>query len=246
MRQIPININDPPKILKLRDQEVLDYIKCPNYFYLKYMSKIPLDNFETYKSLVDQVITAYMYNLMNGKVMSYKAMKKMWDNLADENPTILTDKKVLDGFGLINQVDRYCYDNKVIIADIDSPYQINFKGNIILTGKIGIIRYNGDKLELFIVDTSQKQPDPFLLDMSLKYTMQLYGIKETSGYQLDGIHVYHVKSGREFYSMRSQKDFDRLKSLMENVGFAIRNEVFYPREDYLCSTCKFKVYCGYT
>ncbi len=208
MRQTPININNPPKVLMLRDEEVLDYIKCPNYFYLKYMSKIPLDNTPTYRDLIDQVINTYMYNLMDGKVMSYKMIKNMWDKLANKYPTVLTDKKVLDGFSLINQVDRYCYNNKVIIADVDSTYQINFKNNIILRGKIGIIRYNGDKLELFVIDTSQKQPDTFLLDMSLKYTMIMYGIKETSEYPLDGIHIYHVKSGREFYSSRTQKDFD--------------------------------------
>lgn len=240
-----ININNPPRLLKLTDEALTDYIKCPNYFYFKYISKIPVNQNPTYHELVQRVIDAYMSKLMDGKVMTSRQFKKMWDDLVEEYPTVITEKKILDGFGMINQIDRYCRQNQVIIADINSPYQINFKPNIILSGKIGTIRYNKTSLELFVTETSQKLPDDFLLNMSLRLTLQAYAIEKTTDCKIDGIHIYHIKSGKELYTRRSQRDYERLERVIKDIGFSIRNELFYPREDYTCPQCKFKNYCGY-
>lgn len=245
MKKDFININNPPRLLKLTDEALMDYIRCPNYFYFKHISKIPVNKTPTFHELVQQVIDAYMAKLMDGKIMTTRQFKKMWDDFAEEYPMIITEKRTLDGFGMINQIDRYCRQNQVIIADINSPYQVNFKNNISLTGKIGIIRYNKTNLELFITETSQKLPDDFLLNMSMKLTLQMYAVSKTTDCQLDGIHVYHIKSGKELYSRRSAKDFEKLEKIIGDVGFAIRNELYYPREDYTCPQCKFKNYCGY-
>lgn len=245
MRKDFININNPPRLLQLTDEALMDYIRCPNYFYFKYISKIPVNKIPTFHELVQRVIDAYMFKLMEGKIMTSKQFKKMWDDFAEEYPMIISEKRILDGFGMINQIDRYCRQNQVIIADINSPYQINFKNNISLTGKIGIIRYNKTNLELFITETSQKLPDDFLLNMSTRLTLQMYAISKTTDCQLDGIHVYHIKTGKELYSRRSAKDFEKLERIVGDIGFAIRNEIYYPREDYTCPQCKFKNYCGY-
>lgn len=240
------NINDAPlALLKLTDSQIIDYIRCPNYFYFKYVSQIPIDSQPTFHELIARVINAYMARLMDGNIMTMRQAKKMWDDLAEEYPLVLTDKKVLDGFGYINQIDRYCRQNKVIIADVDSEYQVNFKDNVIVTGKTGIIRYNNNKLELFIPETSQKIPDDFLLNMSVKLSLKTYAIEKTSDCTLSGIHVYHIKTGKELFSTRGKRDSQRIEDLIKNISFSIRNEIFYPREDYLCSQCKFKIYCGY-
>lgn len=245
MRKDFVNINNPPRLLKLTDEALMDYIRCPNYFYFKHISKIPINQTPTFHELVQRVIDAYMSKLMDGKIMTTRQFKKMWDDLVEEYPMVIPEKKILDGFGMINQIDRYCRQNQVIIADINSPYQVNFKNNISLTGKIGIIRYNKTNLELFITETSQKLPDDFLLNMSMKLTLQMYAVSKTTDCQLDGIHVYHIKTGKELYSRRSSKDFEKLEKIIGDVGFAIRNELYYPREDYTCPQCKFKNYCGY-
>lgn len=241
------NINDPPlPVLKLTDEQLVDYIRCPNYFYFKYISQIPVTDQPTFHELVNKVIDAYMSKLMDGKIMTMGQAKRMWDKLAEEYPLVLTDKRVLDGFGYINQIDRYARQNKIIIADVNSEYQVNFKDNVIITGKTGIIRYNNNKLELFVAETSQKVPDEFLLNMSVMLSLRAYAIEKTSDCSLAGVHVYHIKTGKELYTTRGKRDLDRVESLVKNVSFSIRNEIYYPREDYLCSQCKFKIYCGYS
>ena len=174
--------------------------------------------------------------------------KRKWDKLAEEYPRTLTPKKIIEGVGIFTQVDNYCRSNRILIADMNSEYQMNFKNNIIVTGKIGALRYFDDNnLELFIIETSQKIPDKILVDMSLRYTMQLYAINKLTNNKLkiNGLRIYHAKSGTEITSYRTQKDFVRLEKSIEAIGKAVRNEIFYPHEDYMCAQCKYKNYCGY-
>lgn len=243
------NINDKPLVpIIFNMEEVEDYIKCPNYFYMKYLTKIPTINNPTFKKLVQTIIDAYLARLLNGKILSMLEAKRKWDKLAEQYPEVLTPKKIIEGIGIFNKFNDYCHANRVIIADMNSEYQMNFKDNIVVKGKIGALRYyDKDNLELFIVETSQKIPDKTLIDMSLRYTMQLYAINKLTGsrVKVNGLRIYHVKSGKEITSYRTQKDFIRLEKTIEAVAKAVRNKIFYPHEDYLCHQCSYKNYCGY-
>jgi hypothetical protein len=233
-------------VLKISDQQLIDYIKCPNYFYCKYYSKIPIRDNETFHSLLQKVISSYMLKLFEGKILTMDKAKKIWDKLVEENPDIfINDKKILDGIGYINALDNYCRTNRLMVLDTGVDYQLNFKNNLILSGKIGTIRYDNNKCELFVVETSQKQPEQILLSMSMKYTLQIYALhKLQKDLKINGIRIWHVKSGKEFFTYRTQKDFDRLEKIVSNVNKAIRNEIFYAREDYTCINCKYKNFCG--
>lgn len=225
----------------------MDYIHCPNYFYIKYLSRIPIPEEPTMGELVKQTINCYFAKLMEGKLPSIAKAKKVWDKHCLDYSNIMTDKKVLEGFGLINLFDKYCYNNRLIIADFNSPYEIEFSCGVKLKGNFGAIRLNNDRLEFFAVETSQSKPNQQLLDMSLRYTLQCYAMAKLSGQHenLNCIRVLHLKSGEEFTTYRTQKDFDRLEKTVANIGSCIRGEIFYPREDYTCPQCRAKNYCGY-
>mgnify|MGYP000709550451 CR=1 FL=1 len=48
--------------------------------------------------------------------------------------------------------------------------------------------------ELFEIETSQKAPDQTLLNMSLKYTMQIYALRELSiAHPITNVRVLHLK-----------------------------------------------------
>jgi len=240
------NINNPKPLLVISDDKLMDYIKCPDFFYWKYLSKIPFKTKPSFSDLIKQVIDTYMVRLLNGKILTIQEAKRQWDKIIDNEGSRLNEKQILDGLGIINQLDRYCRNNKLIVADINSPYQLNFTENVAVTGKIGTIRYNNDKLELFVVETSRNLPNQIILDMSLKYTLQAYAIsKLANNYNLNGIRIYHIKSGSEFTTYRTQKDFDRLEKTVKNISKAIRENIFYPREDFTCYQCCYKNYCGY-
>jgi CRISPR/Cas system-associated exonuclease Cas4 (RecB family) len=235
-------------IIRLTQEAVQDYIKCPNFFKMKYATKLPSKDDLSYHDLLQNVINAYLAHLMDGKVMTMDKVKNKWDKLVDEHK--VSDRKILDGIGYFNVIHNYCKTNKVIIADMNTPYEITFKDNIIINGNIGTIRYNNNKFELFVIETSQKTPEQILLDMSLKYTFQIYALNDMKkndkiDFKISGVRIFHVKSGHEFTTYRTKKDFDRLEKTINAIGKAIRNDIFYPREDHMCPVCNFKNYCGY-
>ena len=242
MRQI--NINDP--ILRISDEELFCYIKCPNLFYLKYLSRIPIPPQPTFGELVRSVIDGYFAKLLEQKLPTIDKAKKDWDKICEDYPKTISDKKVLEGFGLINLFDKYCFDNKLIVADFNTPYEIPVGGNVIITGNIGAIRIVGSKLELFSVETSQAVPNQNLLNMSLKHTLQCYAANKLyPKYDLNSVRILHLKSGQEFTTYRSKIQYDRLEKTIQNVSRAIREEIFFPREDFTCAQCRVKNYCGY-
>lgn len=238
------NINQP--VLRITDKQLFDYIFCPNFFYFKYLSHIPNKKKKTTGEMVKEIINYYFAKLMQHKLPSIDTLKKKWDDLCNENAENMNNKTVLEGFGLINLFDKYCKNTKLIVADFDSEYQLNFSSNIILTGNLGAIRLVNKTLELFVVETSQKTPDQRLLDMSLKYTLAcLAAEKIYKGYELNYVNILHLKSGKEFKTYRNKTQKDRLEKSVINIAKSIREEIFFPRENYQCVQCTYKNFCGY-
>ena len=238
------NINEP--VIKISDQQLMDYMRCANLFYFKYFSKIPEPSDKKMGELVKQVINGYYSSLLDHKLPSIDAAKRKWDRPCEENPRTMKDKKILEGFGLINLFHKFCYDRKLLIADFNTPYEITIPGNIILTGSIGAIRVVNNSIELFNVETSQVAPDLNLLNMSIAYTLQCYAANRIyKSHSLNYVNVLHLKSGQELRTYRNKTQYDRLEKIITNVATAIKNEIFYPREDYTCSQCRYKNYCGY-
>ena len=241
----PVNINEP--VLRLTENQLLDYIKCPNLFYFKYRTKIPIAEKKTMGELVRETINFYYTKLLEGRAPNIESIKRKWDSLCEAHKENISTRQILEGYGLLKLFDRFCREKKLIVADFSSSYEIVFPGNILLSGNIGTIRLFDKKLELFMVDTSQKQPDGKLLDMSLKNTLRCYAAGKTfSGYELSYINVLHLKSLKEQRTYRSPIQYARLEKAVENIGRAIREDIYYPRENFECARCPYKNFCGYT
>lgn len=240
-----VNINEP--VLRLTETELLDYIRCPNLFYFKYRTKIPVIEKKSLGKIVREAIDFYYMKLLEGRAPTMETIKRKWDSLCDAEGNNITGKQILEGYGLLKLFDRYCREKKLIVADFLSSYEIAFPGNIILTGGIGTIRLIDKKLELFVVETGTKQPDQKLLNMSIRNTLRCLAAARTfKGYDLSYINVLHLKTLTEYRTYRSSIQYVRFEKAVQNIGNAIREEIYYPRESFECAKCPYKNFCGYT
>ena len=103
-----VNINEP--VLHLTEDELLDYIKCPNLFYFKYRTKIPSVEKKTLGKLVREVINYYYMKLLDGRAPNIESIKRKWDSLCDADKDALSDRQILEGYGLLKLFDKYCMD----------------------------------------------------------------------------------------------------------------------------------------
>ena len=240
-----VNINEP--VLRLTENELLDYIKCPNLFYFKYRTKIPLVEKKTVGTLVREAINYYYMKLLDGRAPNMESIKRKWDSICDAGKNELSGRQILEGYGLLKLFDKYCREKKLIVADFSSSYEIVFPGNIIVTGSIGAITLIGKKLELFVVETGSRHPDQRLLDMSIRNTLRcLAALRTFKGYELNCINVLHLKSLTEYRTYRSSIQYRRLEKAVQNIGRAIREEIYYPHESFECARCPYKNFCGYS
>ena len=238
---------DKDKLLvELTVEQFLDYMKCPNNFYIRHIKNIrPHTKKDIYHILKD-IREHLMYSVMNGRVSGFKKLEDMYDDLVVENSTKLDADMVSQGRSYIYKMYNWCKDNQLTIADIGTSFELPFPdGNVILKGKFDIIRYNNNQLELLVIDPLRKKPSENRIKTSLEYTIQAYAMKRlVKKYELSGIRIVYLKGSEEYVSYRTKADFLKLELTVKNVAEAIRQHIFYPREGWECDLCPSKIYCG--
>lgn len=228
--------------MKMTEQELFDYMRCPAYYDMKNIRMIPLQEEKTSKELLDTVGKYFFVNLFSGRFVSTSEMKKKWDVLCQQNEDTMTIKKTMEGMGLLMKFYNWAEREKLVVLDIGSRYTLNV-GDVEVSGDTGVIVSDGQGgQELIIVDFGSRAQDQTIVDMKLKYTMQAYAFQKLNNKLLRGIRVHNVKYDKVIHTDRSHDDFARLETAINGVGRSLEEKIFYPTEG-MCITCPGKVFC---
>jgi CRISPR/Cas system-associated exonuclease Cas4 (RecB family) len=94
-------------------------------------------------------------------------------------------------------------------------------------------------------NTDKKSPekDSFILHRHPQFTIYSYAFRKVFGELEKSILYYHLRSGRVFKTHRSEKDYDYLKRLLDEVAEGIEKEVFVPFYGFHCNFCDYKTAC---
>ena len=237
-----------PKLIEITTQQLEDYIKCPNLFYIRHVNGILSKTHVTIRSIAEKHKDHMLYSLMDGKIPDIDKVLLEFNKDCIENKYPATHRDVQKASNQLVILFNWLIANRVQIADIGTPFQLTFpEVNVILKGAFGAIRHNNKRLELLGIDFAAKDPDQDLVDMSIRYTVQAYAVhKLIQDYELSCIHIIGVRFNRvqELQSYRSEIDYARVEKTVQNVARAIRSSIFYPRESYECTYCPVKAYCS--
>ena len=231
-------------MVKISDKQLFEYMQCPAMFEMKYIKKIPEDKKELALSeILDKAAKYFLINLLNKRIVSNIEIKKKWDSLCQEYN--LDAKKTMQGLDMLFKLLNFAQRHKLVVLDMETEYQLNFN-HIELRGNLGtIIAAPKDKFELLITSFSSKNLDKDLIDMKLKYTLDILAFKTIHGRTLQGVKIHHIKTDKDIFTCRNEGDIKRLQTTINNVGLAIKNKIYYPRESFMCSSCNYKNYCRY-
>ena len=236
------------KVLEITTDQLVDYIQCPNRFYLRYINCIKPKTHISVKSILLSARDKLLYQILDGKYPDGNKFVNDFVKECQDNNFLSTNRGVLHGMRKLMVFHQWCVRNQLLLADMGTEFELPFpKDNAILKGNFGIIRYVDKQLELLGVDFTDRDPDQSLLDISLRYTLQSYAVKKlVPKYELSCIRVLAVRQDRlkEFQTFRSPLDFERLEDTVSNVIKAIRNGIYYPRETFECGQCPVKIYCS--
>jgi hypothetical protein len=230
--------------MKITEQQMFDYMFCPAKFEMRYIRRIDIPEPVTMQRLLNKIAKYFYLNLFNGKVCTMNEVKNKWDSICVTYPEFIDQKKAILGWGLIINLLKWASGNQISILDVDTQYHI-VRDGIELVGCMEPILLFDNKTELLVNHFGDKYPDKTEIDMKLKYTLDCLAFKSTYNKELNGIHIRAVKLDKDIYTTRTEPDFRRLETTIKNVGKAIKNEIFYPRENNLCSVCNAREYCKY-
>ncbi len=220
----------------IKERDFFEYIKCPlRYEFSK--NGLNLGSDKTFKKIVYSVINHYYAARTNGMKADANTIKRKWDSVCSQNQDIINPKKVLEGWGMLYRTYEYIENNNIRFMDINVPYTLEIPGTkLCITGQLDPIIDKGDHIEIFITCFDKVIPDRLTIDSLLKHTIHAYAIKKM--FNKDVVINYYVPAqGKCVQTLRANKDFKRLESIVENVGKAINSNIIYPRETFLCSQC---------
>lgn len=230
--------------MQITEQEFFDYLKCPAYYHMKYLSKVNLDEQATMPQLLNKVAKYFYFKVLDNKVPSLNELKGKWDSLCVKHPDVVTRQKSIEGLGLIQKMTQWAQQEKIIILDAEARYSFHV-GDHEFVGSLSTIMPHEKKqgrYEVLLTDFSNRAPDPNIINMKLKYTLEHYGFFCAYDQMPERVRIRNIKNAKDFYTGRSEEDYKRLRTAIKSVGDSIDQKLFYPRE-LTCGGCSAKEYC---
>ena len=230
--------------MSITEQQLFDYMFCPVKYYLKYKSKIVVQEEVTINKLLTQ-ITKYFYNsVANGKLPTLKQMQTKLDSLCEANKETITPKKSIEMWGQVYNFYNWACDNQIAVIDTDTKYVITLGEHIVEGTMSPIALTPAKKLELLIVNFSTRIPDQIEIDTKTKYTLDIMAFNNSnSDMKIDAARIHLLKQNKDLYTTRNNNDYERLNSTVNNIAKSIQNELYYPKETHMCTSCNYRNYC---
>lgn len=231
--------------MRLTEQQLFDYMYCPAKYDMKYNKKILIADDVNINQILGQVTKFfYMYVLNNKKTPTFNQLTNKFESLYKPYASVISEKKYTEALFQLRNFYNWACSNMIAVIDSDVKYVITHK-DIVLEGVMNPIAINKNKkLEFLIMNFSNKSLDQLEIDTKMKYTIDMLSFNDSNkDMKIIGTKIHHVKTGKDFITSRTEMDNDRFLSTLENVAKGIENNIYYPRETPLCSSCSYKHYC---
>lgn len=224
----------------ISEQKLFEYINCPLRYSFICNGFKSTDS--TFNKKVYGVVKSLYLSTLDKTYSTVKPMQNKWDKICEQEQ--MNPKKALEGLGHIISAFNYIDRNRITFSDVDSHYTLEVPGSkIIVQGQLDPFIDKGDHIEVIISHFGKKQPDIADINKKLKHTIDAYVLKKK--YNKDVIFKYVCfTTGNEYITLRNTRDFNRLEKIITEVGKAINDNIIYPRETFMCSSCCYLDLCG--
>lgn len=259
--------------LEISMDDVYAYMECPTKYQLTKIHEIPSgENYKSavlYSKGIHQTISYFYYEVMQGRLPTLRQMRDKWANYYYS--IFEDDKKTKENFLLartgtdhqrtrqilnrgMEAIYAFYAENKdkpgTPIA-VNYPFRIALEEDLILTGEFELIREVTDEdnrkfVEIVDFKTSNNKTDAstgFFLRHDLRATAMFYAFQELFQSAPDRFVFDYIGSDKQLSLYRDENEIKRLKSVLKGVSNGIRQEIFYPRQSFMCKTCPMMNYC---
>lgn len=231
--------------LKITEQQFFDYIKCPALYDMKYNKRIVLSDEQFLNNKLKAVARFFfMIILTKLKAPSFNSLSTKFENLCREDIDLIDNKKYIDSLFKLQNFYNWACDKKIAVFDLDTKYEIPCD-NAVFEGVMNPVAINNKKqIEFLDLNFSSRNTDQLSADNKLKYSIDMFAFNTIHiDQKAYGIKIHDVKSNKDILTFRDKNDYDRAISAINNVATGIINNVYYPRESHMCTSCAYKNFC---
>lgn len=241
-------------------QELIDYSKCPMYYFLKYKAKDVktehINLIEKYDEDIHKVIYFAFSRVREGKGIDIKDIKSSWGRawIKDKRKANIMFSESLMTKDTYNEKRRRGIESLIKFHKqfslnpgypiaINSDYKLQINKFLTITGKFEILRENDDKdIELISFKTDEHTNNRVVKEYDLKLTASSLALSD----YIDGKHLkhsmYHVDKG-VMYKTNADINKEFFKYNIINIFKCIHNKIYYMRADNSCYNCQYKDIC---
>lgn len=229
------------KDLIINEQQLFEYMKCPiRYDFIK-KGIAPTDD-ATYKKQLYLILKNLYLSTLDTTYKNISPLKNKWDKYCSTH--LLDAKKALEGWGCILNAYNYITANNITFTDVDCMYELEIPGaQLIIKGQLDPFIEHDTYIEVFISHTTKKMPDKSDIDKKLKHTIDAYILSKK--FKKDVVfNYYNCNTNQSMITTRSTLDFNRLENIITQIGKALTNNIIFPRESFMCSSCCYLELCS--
>lgn len=244
--------------------EIVDYSKCPMYYFFKYKQKASTDKIDVlskYEEDLKKVVYYSFCKMQEGEFIRVEDIKQMWGKLwvKDKRKTELVfsdsslhkdtyNVKRIKGLESLLSFKDYLADNKGFPIAINQEYKIRLD-DMILTGKFEVVREiensNGEKqIQVCLFKTDRDVPK-LTNRYDMKFHCDALAIERMVEKDLkpNGM-IYYLEKGKIITKSCSSIERQIFLHNIRTVASLIRNNVFYMSVNSNCQSCIYKDICG--
>jgi hypothetical protein len=242
-------------------QEIIDYAKCPMYYYFKYkatdLKTEKINIIEKYDKDIHSVIYYAFSRVQEGSDIEIKDIKASWgrawikdkrksniifgENLMTKDTYNERRRKGLDS--LLNFQSEFNLNPGLPIA-INQEYKLQVSKNLTIKNNFEVIRTIEGRTEIMTFKTDEHTNNRVVKEYDLKLLAN--GIAANKLLNLNSTtHVmYHIdKSSKSIYNSQDLNT-DFFNYSVTNIFKAMYNKLYYMNSDNTCYTCIYKEICS--
>lgn len=232
--------------INIFNEEYLDYLKCPAYYDMKHNRRLEMKDITSVTDELNKIISGVLHHEMIGAPTPFDEIKAKWDRICDKKK--LDHKKAMDGIDKLIKFARFVKDMRNYkIMGYESEFKIHYD-DYIFVGKTGLIVLdkNTKRKEAMLFNPSSNYRNKDILELDPIIGLTVLGYNILTEDHIDAIKVFNIKrGGLESIPISKNVLIDRTRTSIDNVCKAIKNDILYPRYDFMCARCEAVDYCRY-
>lgn len=246
-------------------QEVIDYAKCPMYYFFKYKSNEKteyISTVEKYDKDMHRVIYFSFSRLQEGMPIRIEDVKAAWgrawikdkrrsdiifsDTLSNKDTYNERRKK---GINSLLNFQKNFSTNPGFPVIINKRYEINITKNLKLTGNFELVREMRDEfdktyIEIAVFKTDEHTNNKINKENDLNLIASSIAIEEYIENTKFKYMLYHIDKHNFFYLDNIEMHKNIFKQSVINIYKAIFNNIFYICPNERCISCTYKELCS--